>query len=658
MKKINSVLVPIITLSQTPLMMASPLTSCGSKNSWRLTNPDDSLTVDIKLNNQGSLTYSVEKNNKQIVDASILGMSFKNGNKVYDFSKGLTFVKATTDEKEFSYDCPTGKTSHVDVHYKEKVITTKIDDLFMDVTFRALNDGYGFQYSFRSEDENLTSLQWTNEFSEFNIPSDSITYGMDYEANRVGQIDYYSYETHYDIRDFKDIDPIKIVSMPFGYETNGYYSLVTESGLIGSGYHGSFLQKDENDILATVHAPASGKEPDYSVSLPFTSPWRVSSVGSYATAFETTIVEDIQGDIEEYVPKGETKADYSWVEPGLTAWSWLQQPTKDSDITTQREYIKLASAMGWKYTLWDATWENMGDEDTQKGLVEEAHNSGVKVLVWADAMKEFANKDKMIETLDWYKRIGVDGIKVDFWDGQAESPTRLSHQMEDKQTIQQYDEFYKLAAKYHMVVNCHGCNKPTGERRKYPNIINREGIRGNEMHNVYSGQGVLHTLTRGVVGPSDFTPVVKPLEHDVTIGYQMALPILLESGIPSMADWPATYIDTSTEPATDTAYTDYYKHLPASWDQSKFIQGNPEKYVVVARRKGNNWWLAGVTTSQRTINIDFSFLDNGTYDAVIYNGGSRGEHDIEKTTDTIARDSKKIISVTDNGGFVIELTKK
>ncbi len=660
MKKIKY-LAPVMALAIMPMSLSPlALTSCNSNDSlWQLTNPDGSLAIDINLSNEGQLTYSVKKNKKDIVNKSVLGMSFTQDNKTYDFSKGLTYVKTTTDEKEFSYDSISGKTSHINVHYKEKVITTKIDDLFMDVTFRALNDGYGFQYSFYKENNEQDVLTWLNEFSEFNIPFNSLTYGMDYEANRQGDIDYYSYETHYMVRDSKNIDDSTIVSMPFGYETNGYYSFITESGLMGSGYHGSFLKRDETGPLAIVDSPAGGSQPDHTITLPFTSPWRVSSVGNYATSFETTIVEDIQGDIEEYKPSQQPDFDYDWVEPGLTSWSWLRAGG-DGDFETQMKYVDLSKAMGWKYVLLDAGWEAMDDaEGHLTTLINHATHDEpkIKVLVWVDAKKEPFLSD-MDGVLQSYEELGISGVKVDFWDGQAEKPIRLKDQMEDKQTIEQYDKFYQLAAKHHMVVNCHGCNKPTGERRKYPNVINREAIRGNEMHNVYAGQGVLHAFTRGIVGPTDFTPVVMPLQHDVTIGYQMALGILYESGTPSMADLPATYIN---EDETDTPYTDYYKHLPASWDQSKFIKGNPETYVVIARRKGDNWWLAGITTTQRVINLDFSFLGNGTYDAIIYNGGDRGDETddaIEKSTDTITRNSKRAIQVTDNAGFVIELRKQ
>ncbi|XQP55334.1 MAG: glycoside hydrolase family 97 catalytic domain-containing protein [Mycoplasmoidaceae bacterium] len=657
--KLVSIIVPSVVgtaIVVPPIVVATVKEKDISTNHWQLTNPDGSLSINIDLSDQGQLSYSVKKNNANIVNKSTLGMLFTAPGKTYDFSKGLTFVKSSSNSKHFSYDCKSGKTSHVDVDYKEKVITTRIDDLFMDVTFRALNDGYGFQYSFYSDDSEVNELTWFNEFSEFNIPNYSLTYAMDYEANRQEGIDYYSYETHYMVRDYKNIGKDTMVSLPFGYETNGYYSFITESGLMGSGYHGSFLERDDNNILATVHAPAGGYDPDYTVTLPFTSPWRVSSVGSYATAFETTIVEDIQGDIEEYKPEGQPDFNYDWVEPGLTSWSWLKAGG-DGDYDTQMKYVALSKNMGWKYVLLDAGWEALQDEDDHfTQLMNYAKQEPeVKVLVWVDAKRDpfYSDMDAVLQS---YEDLGISGVKVDFWDGQAEKPTRLTDQMEDKQTIEQYDKFYQLAAKHHLVVNCHGCNKPTGERRRYPNVINREAVRGNEMHNVYGGQCILHTFTRGVVGPTDFTPVVLPLEHDVTIGYQMALGIIYESGIPSMADLPTVYIDEDL--TTETPYTDYYKHLPASWDQSKFIQGNPEKYVVVARRKGDNWWLAGLNGTQRVIDLDFSFLGKGTYDAIIYNGGSRGENPIERTDDIITRDSKRAIQVTDNAGFVIELRKQ
>ncbi|MCQ2794178.1 MAG: glycoside hydrolase family 97 protein, partial [Bacilli bacterium] len=573
------------------------------------------------------------------------------------FSKGLTFVNATSDEKEFSYVCRSGKTNKVSVHYKEKVITTKVDDLLMDVTFRALNDGYGFQYTFRKEDASVSSLIWENEFTEFNLPIDSTTYGMDYVPNKTDKGTFYSYEEQYLTRPVLDIDYVSKVSFPFGYDANGYYSFITESALMGSGYHGSFLQKNDKGILATVEAPASGTDPDYSVALPFTSPWRVSCVGSYATAVETTIVEDIQGDIQEYVPEGESNnADYyDWVEPGPAAWNWYLHPNDQADYDLQKTYIDLAKDMGWKYTILDGGWEGNHSFSEQKELIDYAHNNGgkkLKVIVWAETMDKFGNEAKMRRTLDYYHELGVDGLKVDFWDGQQH--TGLPHQMEDKQTIKQYDDFYKMTAEYHMVVNCHGCNKPTGEKRKYPHIINREAIFGNEMGRVFSDQGPINTVLRAAVGPTDFTPVVLPSEYDVTVGYQMALTVLYESGLPSMADLDETY--------RKDLYKDYFSRLPAAWDKTKFIDGTPKTYVVVARKKGDNWWVGGVTASkERNITVDLSFLDVGSnYSATFYtDNGSRGrEATIEKETEIVTSTTKKLIHLSSQGGFAIELIKQ
>lgn len=134
----------------------------------------------------------------------------------------------------------------------------------------------------------------------------------------------------------------------------------------------------------------------------------------------------------------------------------------------------------------------------------------------------------------------------------------------------------------------------------------------------------------------------------------MAMPIILESGIPSMADKPETYINPIN--GESTLYTDLYRHLPANWDKSIFLEGSPLTHLVVARKKGDNWWVAGISPSQRTVNLDFSFLDSGNYNATIYNG-QNSEGDVVVTTDTFTKDSKKEIEIANNSGFAIELLK-
>ena len=208
-----------------------------------------------------------------------------------------------------------------------------------------------------------------------------------------------------------------------------------------------------------------------------------------------------------------------------------------------------------------------------------------------------------------------------------------------------------------MIVNCHGCNKPTGERRVYPNVISREAIRGNENISVDSTITVNGLFVRAVVGPTDFTPVVTPLSNGLTMGHQMALAILYECGAPSMADFAETYTDMSG--GSELAVTDFYEAIPSLRDETVFLCGQLDRYYVAAVRVGNEWFIAGANTILETdVTFDFSFLGDGTYSGYLYTDRERRNDEIVKTAvNDITKASRAEVTIPENGGFVYHLIK-
>lgn len=627
---------------------------------WSLKSPDSSIVLTVSLSNDGSVYYRAGKDGQAVVDNSKLGFVFEEA----DLSSFLTFFsKEERSGVAISYDNISGKKSHVETSFNELKLTFLEFDYYLDITLRGYNDGYAIRYGIRqAKDEAATTISWKSECTEFALPAKSKTYAMAYKASTTEDDgrSCYSYEDYYSYRR-SDRLSAGVYQMPFSYETaEGVYGLISESGLIGSGYHGSFLENNADGILATVHSPASGINPDKTVELPFVSPWRVEAVGSLKTTVETTIFEDVYDEIEPWKPSNydelsaeeQANYDYSWVEPDVTAWNWLYYTgtTLQSDYSLQRKYIDLARDMGWKWSILDGGWQGEHTDSEIKELCSYAKSQGVKMVAWGHAFNDFGTLASMKLTLKKWKRLGIDGVKVDFWDGQAATLSPKG-QMEDKQCLEQYETFYQTAASLQMVVNCHGANKPTGERRLYPNVIAREAVRGNEFKSVGTDQTVFDSLIRGAVGPTDFTPVVVPFRSGITIAHQMALPILLECGMPSMADVETRYKEEN--------YNAFYKDLPAAWDDIKFVDGGLETHAVIARKKGDNWWVGGITSkSAMSIALDLSFLGEGTYNATIYSDATSQE------TSGVALDSQSVTSATkldvsmiENGGFALTLKK-
>lgn len=286
-------------------------------------------------------------------------------------------------------------------------------------------------------------------------------------------------------------------------------------------------------------------------------------------------------------------------------------------------------------------------------VIDYAAERGIGILVWVN--EDYIDTDSERETrFKIWSEMGIKGIKADFFDGE--------HQTE----IAEYEDIYEDLAKYKMVGIMHGCNKATGETRTYPHILSREAIRGDEFVN--RQQTVQEQLTilpfiRSASGPADYTPLVdlpnkwtgEPLGNtDKTIGSQLTIPILIEAGIPCMADKDSTYLREDLR--------GLFEDLPSAWDETRFINGEVGEYVTLARRSGDTWYIVGNTNNAaRTEHIDFAEY-MGTRDEYLAQIWYDGPDDNDKTDivaekmNVTAADSIDV-NVARKGGFTIKLTK-
>ena len=630
-----------------------PVALPDQKN-WSIVSPDGTITADVSLHGDGSLSYNVRKGEVTVVEESALGFSVD----VDDF-RIVTLENAEQKRITGSYENITGKHPVVEYDCNELTVTLKGYEFYLDVILRAYDDGYAFRYNIRAVDGSEGKMTVLGEESQITLPDNSVMWAEPYVPIRSDGTNFFSYESTYKRRSSTNCGG-ESISMPMLYQVSGteIYSLVTESDLVGSGFYGSFLEEkpeDRNTGRFTVSKTPAGGPGQDEVEYPFTSPWRVCSVGDMKTVIESEMVEKVMDDVQYWRPddydslSDEEKAiyDYDWVEPGVVAWNWLSYNgvRPQNDWALQREYVDLAQQMGWTYTLLDGGWDTGLTDDMLRSFMDYANERGVKVLVWCNALTDFANGDADIlrAKLDDWKSFGIAGIKIDFFDGQnANNP---SHYSEDINTIKWYETIYQETARRQMIVNCHGTNKPTGERRRYPNVINREAVYGNEFITVDSTITVNQMFVRGNVGPTDFTPVITPLAKGITVGHQMALAVLCESGTPSMADTPEEYLWDYLN--------DYYRAIPTLRDDTVFLCGFPDEYYCAAIRAGDEWFVAGINSLiESTVEIDFSFLGEGSYDAVVFTDGEDG---IVRSSDTVDSSTVKQITMQADGGFVYYL---
>lgn len=626
---------------------------------WTLTSPDGKITLDVYFA-KGQIAYSVAKGDVTVVEKSNIGMATDKCEFV-----DLTFVESQTDSKTISYTNVSGKTKQVTTSYKQNILTFAEGDYMLDVVFRAYNDGYAFRYNIRKADGSEGDFTVTDELTHFALPGNAKTYAMAVVTivGLLGGDEYYSYEDKYQYRSYKNLTNEQL-GFPVLYSVKSgddeVYSLITEADIYGREYHGSALQIDGTDGLKTIHMPACGSEVSMKASYPFTSPWRVAVVGGPDTMVESTLVEDVYDEIEPWKPDDYDSLSeeekqiytYDWVKPGAAAWSYLNfdgDPAKQaaqSNLELQRQYVDAIADLGWTWLVLDAGWDTGSfTEKVFVDFVQYANAKGVHIMVWADSYSSFYTRTQTSATLAKWAKWGIEGVKIDFFDGQGAPYLSDKWKLESQQSLDDhYEMFYQEAAKYKMVVDCHGCNKPTGERRQYPHVINREAVRGYEFKNVDSKQTAYLPFTRSSIGPTDFTPAIIPyLSGTVTVAHNMGLAVTLESGMPTFSDMPDHF--------TSGEYLDFYRNLPVVWDETKLVTADLGDYVVIARRSGNKWYVGCTASYAGTIDVDLSFLGEGNFTARIWQDSEYNQ--VSQSSQSVTSASKLSLTVQKGGGFTM-----
>lgn len=635
-----------------------------AKDILTVTSPNGEITFTVGHLENGGIKYSVSKENTVVVESSSLGFDLEE----CDLTEGLTLMDSAVTDISYEYENLSGKHDYVSGRGKELTLTFAKDVFTLKLIVRMYNDGYAFRYNLTSKDDTVTTVTIKEEQTEFALPKNSYAYVMPYVSSR-DEGNYFSYEETFKERKYNDLYGMTI-SMPMMYRVGktDMYSLITESALIGSGYYGSFLRESaENEtlgILQTVPTPAGKWGANQTVACPLTTPWRVGIVGDLETVTESELVEAVYGNVEYWKPDNydELSAEeqsiynYDWVEAGATSWSWLLYQYTDNSNASQRDwalqktYVDTAAQMGWKYVLLDGGWDSNNTTELTK-LCTYAKEKGVKILVWFDAFMSFNGADyrTLTRRLDQYAACGVAGIKIDFFDGQTMQGDN-DFQGEDTKTIEWYETVYQECAKRKMVVNCHGSNKPTGERRVYPNVICREGVRAYEMyHNLGTSEIVKSLFIRGSIGPADFAPSVYPFKDSISTGALLATSIAYESGMSGLSDRLSVYTND---------FKDFFTDFPSAWKDMAFLGGTLSEYYCVARQAADGSWYVACVNNAETpseVIVDFSFLD-GDYNALIITDGA-DFHTVSTEAELVSDSTVKTFTVDASCGFVIKLTK-
>ncbi|MBR4303036.1 MAG: glycoside hydrolase family 97 protein [Bacteroidaceae bacterium] len=626
-------------------------------------SPDNRTIVNFKLNG-GIACYSVSYDGKIMLDESPLGLVTNTG----DFTKGLVYDGYKTNTIKNSYSLNRSKVSKVDyVANEQRVDLKNSKNTPFSIVFRISNNNVAFRYELPKSGE-TGSVRVLSESTGFDFPSYTTTFLTPQSHAMIGwKRTKPSYEEEYRA----DAPMTTRSQYGHGYTFPGLFRigddgwvLVSETG-VSSNYCGSRLSDMKDDGLYTIEYPMMEEnngngtvEP--AVSLPGATPWRTITVGATLEPIVETTAP-----WENVEPLYETKHDYKF---GKGTWSWIVWQDNSINLADQKKYVDLASEMGFQYTLVDNWWDTKIGKEGIEELVKYARSKNVEIFLWYSSSGNWndieqgpinimSNPIKRKEYMRWMNEIGVKGIKVDFFGG-------------DKQvTMAHYEAILSDADDNGLMVIFHGCTLPRGWERMYPNYVGSEAVLASE--NMVFGQracdmaafnATLHPFIRNTVGCMEFggTFLSRRLSKGNTSGTirkttdcaELATAVLFQNPIQNFALAPEN-LNPVEENGAPIVSLDFMREVPTTWDETQYIAGYPGKYVVLARRSGDKWYIAGINAEKEPIELTLNIPMLQKGDVVELYSDDKKSREPMKSDLKIKKNGEVKLTLLTDGGFII-----
>ncbi len=573
-----------------------------------ISGPDSNLKIQVSLH-EGRPVYGVTYKGKPMLEDSPLGFVANGG----DFSKAMKWVKADRSSISESYTMDRTKCSRVDYQANELKITLEnADGKPVDIVFRVSDNDVAFRYELPRFGE-TGSVTIIREATGFDFPDVTTTFLTPQSDPMIGwKRTKPSYEEEY-----KADAPLGAPSQyGHGFTFPGLFRigddgwvLVSETG-VDSRYCGSRLGEPTPEGLYTIAFPMPEENNGNGTvapafALPGAIPWRTITVGeTLKPIVETTVPWDV------VTPLYESAHSYRY---GRGTWSWIIWQDASINYEDQVRYIDFASEMGYEYVLIDNWWDtNIGHGRMEK-LVEYARSKNVDVFLWYSSsgywndivqgpVNRMDNSIVRKREMRWLKKIGVKGIKVDFFGGDKQETMRL------------YEAILSDADDNGLMVIFHGCTLPRGWERMYPNYVGSEAVLASEnlvfdqhFDDMEAFNACLHPFIRNAVGCMEFGGTVLNrrlnrtndggTERRTSDVFQLATAVLFQNPIQNFALTPNNLTDAPAEAVG------FMKKIPTTWDETRFIDGYPGRYCVLARRCGDTWYIAGINAQKEPLKL-------------------------------------------------------
>ncbi len=637
----------------------------------KLSSPDEKLEIGINLTDE--ISWKASFKGFTVIENTIISMDMGNG-RVLGKKPVLRKknIESITEKRTF------------EVPNKDAEITSKFNQLTLDfkgnyqLIFRTYNDGV----SYRFIDSSKKSKQVFNEEMALTFPEGTLSYFPEEES-------FYSHnERNYLTKTLDEIEKGAFCSLPVLFDTKNAKVLFTESALVD--YPGMFLAKTAKNTMASTFpkyvlkaVPNQESYPDRNQIIEKEADYIAKIDGKRSFPWRVFIISDddrtfVESNLVASLADKSRITDTNWIKPGQVAWDWYNANNiygvdfeAGLNMETYKYYIDFASKNDIEYVILDEGWtksttEIMDDNEflDVPELIQYAKSKNVEIILWVLWKPLYENPD---EILKLYSSWGAVGIKVDFM------------QRSDQYVVDSYGKIAEIAAKYKLMVDYHGAFKPAGIERMWPNIVNYEGVRGNENNKWTNEITPEHNVTipfiRMAAGPMDYTPgaminmnkvdyetgaanfaplFTRPMSFG-TRAHQVAMYVVYEAPLQMLCESPTIYYK-------EQETVDFITSIPTVWDETQVLKGAVSDYIVVARRKGDTWYLGAMTDwTARDFEIDLSFLGDGSYDLKAFKDGVnalRNAQDYKITSESVDQNTKIELQLSSGGGYSAIITKK
>ena len=627
-----------------------------------ISSPAGNLQVTVS-DAGGRLYYTASLNGQEMLLPSALGLKTSIG----DFTRELSILNSQLSIVEDNYTMRGTKASKSDYKATKAVLDIENKDKQrFSIIFQVSDNDIAFRYAIprqKWQNKEPKRLRIKSELSSFNFPDGTTTFispqigpESGWEQTKPSYEEGYSADAAMDTPSQYGHGYIfpALFHLPQGW------ALVSETG-VGSNYCGSHLSDYQAGNGYTVVYPDAGENNGYgtdfaAIPLPGETPWRTITFGTTLKPIaETTISYDL---VE---PRYESSTNY---QPGRYTWSWLLWQDNSINYDDQVKFIDLASAMGFEYCLVDNWWDTQIGRDRIEELSKYAQSKGVHLLLWynsngfwndapqgpRDCMSTAIAREREMR---WMQSIGIKGIKVDFFGGDKQETMRL------------YEDILSDANRYGLQVVFHGCTVPRGWERMYPNFVASEAVLASE--NLFFGEGAtfrqpfdltLHPFCRNATASMDWGGIImnKYMSRDnksrhtrkSTDIFEMASGIIMQTSVQCVAMQPNNLTEL---PQFEM---DFLRQLPTTWEETRFIDGYPGRYVILARKALNGkWYVAGLNALKEPLTLTFDLPMFAPGQTLQYYVDSKAG---EPTFTTLKIDKKGRAKVTiqPNGGLIIQ----